>query len=142
VSVNKLSVVLLTVLLALSIISVGHAEAKALFEQRPAEVNAASPGSVSSSPHSDGLDSLSFPTDLDIMILALSFVRTQETYWVRATDYQRQIDGITRARGGGTLLGTGHGYKFGLHKQSKLAIPILYSESLSSSSPPGLVLRL
>lgn len=139
---SKLSAVWLIVLLALSIIFAGHADAKSLFDQRPASVTVTSPGSVSSSPRSNALDAKSFPTAPDIIILALPFDRAQEACWTRVTDYQRQIHGITRAGHGGAPLGTGHGCKFALHEPSKLAIPTSSSGSLSSSSPPGLILRL
>jgi len=142
VEVSKLSVVWLTALLALGIVFAGHAEAKALFEQRPATITAASLSSVSSSPHSNALGSNSFPTASDGIILALPFDRAQEAYWTRVTDYPRQIHGITRAGHGTAPLGTGHGCKFALHEQSKLAVSALSSGSLSSSSPPGLILRL
>jgi hypothetical protein len=88
--VNKLIVICLTALLAMSISFAGHTEAKVLFDQRPASVAVSSPGAVSSSQLSNALNENSFPTAPDKMILALPFDRAQEA-WTQVNERQRQI---------------------------------------------------
>jgi hypothetical protein len=139
--VSKLTVVWLTALLTLGVIFTRHAEAKALFEQRPASVTVASPRSVSSSPHSTALDSNSFPRVPDIITELLADV-TQQPCWMQPAQYQRQIHGFARTEYG-VKLDTSRGCDPAQQGgQPKLAILESLSGSLSSLSPPGLILRL
>jgi len=138
--VSKLTVGWLTALLALSIIFAGHAEAKAVFEQRQASVTVVAPLLVSSPLHST--DANSFPMVPDIIIPNPLADCAPGPYWTRPNDYQRQIYGITRTGHGGMPLGTGRGCKFAQHEQQELAIHVSSSGSLSSLSPPDLILRL
>ncbi len=136
---SKLTVVWLIALWVLGIIFAGYAEAEAVFAQRPAAVTVVAPISVSSSLRS-GTDS--FPMVPDTIIFSPRADSDLRLCWARLTDYQRQRHSIARIRYSGMPPGTDHGCKFAEPEQPKLAIPASSSGSLSSTSPPGLILRL
>ncbi len=136
---SKLTVVWLIALWVLGIIFAGYAEAEAVFAQRPAAVTEVAPLSVSSSLRS-GTDS--FPMVPDTIIFSPRADSDQRLCWARLADYQRQRHGIARTRYSGTPLDIDRGCKFPEPGQPKLAISASSSGSLSSTSPPGLILRL
>jgi hypothetical protein len=141
-ALSKLVIVCLTVLLAPGIIFYGHAEAKALFDQKPTPITLNSPRSTSNSLYSNALDTNSFPTAPDIIILSVLFDRTQGAFWSCFTDFQRQIRSISRAGHNGVPACTNPGLTSNEHEKYKSAALAQLPESLYSLSPPGLILRL
>ncbi len=138
---SKRTVILLIAALALGIVFAGQAEAKVVVKQNPASVNVAAPLSMSNSLHSGTSDSSPFPRVPDIIISGLLADRAQQPCWIRS-DYQRQIYGFART-GYGVKLATSRGCELAQQGgQPKLAILESLSGSLSSLSPPGLILRL
>ena len=139
---SKRTVILLIAALALVIVFARQAEARTVVKQSPTSVNVVAPLVVSDSLHSVTSDSNPFPRVPDIIISGLLADCAQQPCWIRSAQYQRQIHGFTRT-GYGVKLATSRGC--GLAQQGgqpKLAILESLSGSLSSLSPPGLILRL
>lgn len=158
---GKLIVTLLSISLALGIVFAGHTESKAVLERTPASAIAVAPAllhSGTSDANSSGdrfgsVDArfnlaeptespVKYPAILDILITGLLCDGVQQPCWMRPAQYQRQVHGFART-GYGTQLTTSGGCKLVQQGgQPKLATPELLSGSLSSLSPPGLILRL
>lgn len=142
---SKRTVILLIAALALVIVFAGQAEAKAVVKQNPTSVNVAAPLSMSNSLYSGTSDSNPFarvPDIPDIIISDLLADCAQQPCWIRSAQYQRQIHGFART-GYGVKLATSRGCELAQQGgQPKLAILESLSGSLSSLSPPGLILRL
>ena len=139
---SKRTVILLIVVLVSAIVFADHAEANAVTKQSPTSVNVLAPLSVSGSLHSGTSDGNHLPTVPHIMISDFLYGCTTQAYLVQSTRYGGQIYGFARTGHGGIALGAGHSYGFVQHAQSKSAIPVSSSGSLSSLSPPGLIPRL
>ena len=139
---SKRTVILLIAALALVIVFAGQAEAKAAAKQSPTSVNVVAPLSVPDSLHSVTSDSNPFPRVPDIIISDLLADCAQQPCWMRSAQYQRQIHGFART-GYCVKLAASRGCKLAQQGgQPKLAILESLSGSLSSLSPPGLILRL
>ena len=136
---GKVTIIWLSVLLSLSIIFVGHAEGKVCL--RSDVVTVVYSGVIFNSSSSDTLDANPSPIVPDIMIFTLTLDHAGEAYLARAAGNQRRMFGNGYAGHGSVSLDMCQG-GFALCKQSELTIPILSSGSLSSTSPPGLILRL
>ncbi len=138
---SKRIVILLIAALSLGIVLAGQSEANVLVRQSLTSVNVAAPLSMSNSLHSGPSDSNPLRGVPDIIISGLLAGSTQQPCWMRSTQYQRQIHGFART-GYGVKLATSRGCELAQGRQSKLAILESLSVSLSSLSPPGLILRL
>ena len=139
---SKRTVILLIAALALGIVFAGQAEAKVVVKQNPTSVNVAAPLSMSNSLHSGTSDSNPFPRVPNIIISGLLADCAQQPCWIRSAQYQRQIHGFAHT-GYGVKLATSRGCELAQQGgQPKLAILESLSGSLSSFSPPALILRL
>lgn len=131
---SKRTVILLIAALALAVVFAGQAEAKVVVKQNPL--------STSNSLHSGTPDSNPFPKVPDIIISDLPADCAQQPCWMRSAQYQRQIHGFART-GHGAKLATSRGCELAQQGgQPRLTILESSSGSLSSLSPPGLILRL
>jgi hypothetical protein len=142
--VSKRTVILLIVVLVSAIVFAGHAEANAVVKQSPTSVNVPAPFSVSGSLHYGTSDGNRLPTVPHTMIFDFLYDYTPQACWMQSTRYRGQIYGFARTGhvGIGIALGASHSCGFVQHDQSNSTIPMSSSESLSSLSPPGLILRL
>jgi len=141
-NLNKQAVIWLTALMVWSIIVfAGHDEAKMVSEQGYLPVNSTANVSQNTSTNSAAVDSLRFPTP-DFVISSPLSDWSQSIYWKRLTEFKRQFSANMRARQAGTQLGIGAHCKIANNSQKDLAISVSSSGSLSSVSPPGIVLRL
>lgn len=139
---SKRTVILLIAALAWGIVFAGQAEANVVVRQSLTSVNVAAPLSMSNSLHSGTSDSNPFPGVPDIIIFGLLADSTQQLCWIRSAQYQKQIHGFART-GHGTQLAASGGCKLVQQGgQQRVAAPDSLSGSLSSLSPPGLILRL
>jgi hypothetical protein len=139
--VSKRTVILLIVVLVSAIILPGHAEANAVVTQSPTSVNILAPSSVSGSLHSGTSDGNHRPTVPHTMISDFLYGCLSQAYWMQSTRYRGQTYGFDRTWHG-KRIGAGHACGFVQPDQSKSAVPTSSLESLSSLSPPGLILRL
>jgi hypothetical protein len=140
--VSKWILVLLIAALVPGIVFASQAEAPAVVKQSPTSINILAPLSVSGSLHSGTSDGNQLPTFPHRMTPDFLYGCTPEAYWMQSTRYRGQIYGFARAGHGGITLGASHSCGFVQHDQSKSTIPMSSWGSLSSLSPPGLILRL
>jgi hypothetical protein len=140
--VSKRTVILLIVVLVSAIVFAGHAEANVVVRQSLTSVNVAAPLSMSNSLDSDTSDGNHVPTVPHTIISNSLYGCLSQAYWMQSTRYRGQIYGSARTWHGGIVQGASHSCGFVQHDQSKSTVPTSSLESLSSLSPPGLILRL
>lgn len=139
---SKRIVILLIAALALGIVFAGQAEAKMVVKQNSLPVNVAAPLSTLNLLHSGTSDSNPLPQVPYIIISGLLADWSPQPCWMQSAQNQRQIHGFART-GYGVRLATSCGCELEQQGgQPKLAILEPLSESLSSLSPPGLIMRL
>lgn len=132
----KRTIHLLIVALALCTLLAAWYEAQEDVKQNQTSVNAVAPFTVSKALSNP------FPWFPDKIISDLLTKPAQQPSWIQLTQYLRQLHGTARAGYGTQLKATVSASSHILADQQKLAIPQSFLRSLSSLSPPGLVLRL
>jgi hypothetical protein len=139
--VSKRTVILLIVVLVSAIVFAGHAEANVVVRQSLTSVNVAAPLSMSNSLDSDTSDGNHVPTVPHTIISNSLYGCLSQAYWMQSTRYRGQIYGFGHTWHG-KRIGAGHACGFVQPDQFKSAVSTSSLESLSSLSPPGLILRL
>jgi len=140
--VVKRTVALLTVALVLGAVFVGQAEGEAVVKQNPTSVDVLAPASVSGSVHSGTSDGERVPGLPDIIVSDFLYDCTLQAYWMQCNRHRGQTYGFART-GYGTKSATGGGCELAQQSEQPRAADLeQLLGSLSSASPPGLILRL
>ena len=138
----KRTLALLSVALVLGVVLVGQAEGEAVVKQNPTSVDVLAPASVSGSVHSGTSDGERLPTLPDIIVSDFLYGCSLQAYWMQCTRHRGQTYGSARI-GYGAKSATGGGCELAQKsEQPRVADLEPLPGSLSSASPPGLILRL
>ncbi len=139
---SKRTVISLVAVLALCIVFAGQVEAQAVVIQSPNSVNVIATPAVHGSLNFDPSNKNCLPTVPDVIISELLADSVQQLCWIRSSQFQGRIYGFATARYG-VKSTAGDSCKLAQQsRQPRLTISTSSSGSLSSLSPPGLILRL